>query len=131
MSAAPHYVPSPTPDLAKIERALISVSDKQGLIELGKALAAHGVEILSTGGSAKALRDAGLKVVEVSDHTGFPEIMDGRVKTLQPAIHGGILARRTHMGHKKAMADHKIAGIDLVVVNLYPFEAILGRGAEV
>ena len=95
MSAAPHYVPSPTPDLARIERALISVSDKEGLVELGKALAAHGIEILSTGGSAKALRDAGLKVVEVSDHTGFPEIMDGRVKTLQPAIHGGILARRT------------------------------------
>jgi phosphoribosylaminoimidazolecarboxamide formyltransferase/IMP cyclohydrolase len=78
MSAALQYVPSPTPDLARIERALISVSDKKGLVELGKALAAHGVEILSTGGSAKALRDAGLKVVEVSDHTGFPEIMDGR-----------------------------------------------------
>ena len=99
MSAAPNYVPSPTPDLARIERALISVSDKEGLVELGKALAAHGVEILSTGGSAKALRDAGLKVIEVSDHTGFPEIMDGRVKTLQPAIHGGILARRTDAGH--------------------------------
>ena len=130
MSAAPHYVPSPTPDLARIERALISVSDKEGLVELGKALAAHGVEILSTGGSAKALRDAGLKVVEVSDHTGFPEIMDGRVKTLQPTIHGGILARRTDAGHKKAMADHKIAGIDLVVVNLYPFEATVARGAD-
>jgi phosphoribosylaminoimidazolecarboxamide formyltransferase / IMP cyclohydrolase len=130
MSAAPHYVPSPTPDLARIERALISVSDKEGLVELGKALAAHGVEILSTGGSAKALRDAGLKVVEVSDHTGFPEIMDGRVKTLQPMIHGGILARRTDAGHKKAMADHKIAGIDLVVVNLYPFEATVARGAD-
>ena len=130
MSAAPHYVPSPTPDLARIERALISVSDKEGLVELGKALAGHGVEILSTGGSAKALRDAGLKVVEVSDHTGFPEIMDGRVKTLQPTIHGGILARRTDAGHKKAMADHKIAGIDLVVVNLYPFEATVARGAD-
>ena len=130
MSAAPHYVPSPTPDLARIERALISVSDKEGLVELGKALAGHGIEILSTGGSAKALRDAGLKVVEVSDHTGFPEIMDGRVKTLQPAIHGGILARRTHAGHKKAMSDHKIAGIDLVVVNLYPFEATVARGAD-
>ena len=130
MSAAPQYVPSPTPDLAKIERALISVSDKQGLVELGKALAGHGIEILSTGGSARALRDAGLKVVEVSDHTGFPEIMDGRVKTLQPAIHGGILARRTDAGHKKAMSDHKIAGIDLVVVNLYPFEATVARGAD-
>ena len=90
---------------------MISVSDKEGLVELGKALAAHGVEILSTGGSAKSLRDAGLKVVEVSDHTGFPEIMDGRVKTLQPSIHGGILARRTDAGHQKAMSDHRIAGI--------------------
>src|SRR5689334_19923233 len=99
MSAAPHYVPSPTPDLAKIERALISVSDKQGL-------------------------------VEVSDHTGFPEIMDGRVKTLQPAIHGGILARRTDEVHAKAMSDHKIAAIDLVVVNLYPFEATVAGGAD-
>jgi len=130
MSASARYVPSPTPDLARIARALISVSDKTGLIELGRALAAHGVEILSTGGSAKALRDAGLAVIEVSDHTGFPEIMDGRVKTLQPAIHGGILARRTDAGHQKAMADHKIAGIDLVVVNLYPFEATVARGAD-
>ncbi|MDP1962139.1 MAG: bifunctional phosphoribosylaminoimidazolecarboxamide formyltransferase/IMP cyclohydrolase, partial [Reyranella sp.] len=130
MSAAPSYVPSPTPDLARVQRALISVSDKSGLIELGQALAAHGVEILSTGGSAKALRDAGLKVVEVSDHTGFPEIMDGRVKTLQPLIHGGILARRTDPGHQKAMSDHKIAGIDLVVTNLYPFEATVAGGAD-
>jgi phosphoribosylaminoimidazolecarboxamide formyltransferase/IMP cyclohydrolase len=130
MSASPQYVPSPTPDLARIERALISVSDKEGLVELGKALTAHGVEILSTGGSAKALRDAGLKVVEVSDHTGFPEIMDGRVKTLQPAIHGGILARRSDAGHRKAMSDHGIAGIDIVVVNLYPFEATVARGAD-
>ncbi len=130
MSAAAQYIPSPTPDLARIERALISVSDKAGLVELGTALAAHGIEILSTGGSAKALREAGLKVVEVSDHTGFPEIMDGRVKTLQPAIHGGILARRTDAGHRKAMADHRIAGIDLVVVNLYPFEATVARGAD-
>ncbi len=95
MSASTQYVPSPTPDLARIQRALISVSDKEGLVELGKALAAHGVEILSTGGSAKSLRDAGLKVVEVSDQTGFPEIIDGRVKTLQPSIHGRILTRRT------------------------------------
>ena len=130
MSAATHYVPSLTPDLARIERALISVSDKEGLIALGQALAGHGIEILSTGGSAKALRDAGLAVVEVSDHTGFPEIMDGRVKTLQPAIHGGILARRTDAGHRKAMSDHRIAGIDLVVVNLYPFESTVARGAD-
>ena len=130
MSASPHYVPSPTPDLARIGRALISVSDKTGLVELGKALAAHGVEILSTGGSAKSLRDAGVKVIEVSDHTGFPEIMDGRVKTLQPSIHGGILARRTDSGHAKAMSDHRIAAIDLVVVSLYPFEATVARGAD-
>ncbi len=130
MSAAPRYVPSPTPDLAKIERALISVSDKEGLVELGRALAKQGVAILSTGGSAKALRDAGIEVIEVSDHTGFPEIMDGRVKTLQPAIHGGILARRTDKGHAKAMTDHKIAAIDLVVVNLYPFEATMARGGD-
>ncbi|HYD05754.1 MAG TPA: bifunctional phosphoribosylaminoimidazolecarboxamide formyltransferase/IMP cyclohydrolase [Reyranella sp.] len=130
MSAAPQYVPSPTPDLAKIERALISVSDKTGLVELGKALAAQGVAILSTGGSAKTLRDAGVEVIEVSDHTGFPEIMDGRVKTLQPTIHGGILARRTDKGHAAAMSEHKIAAIDLVVVNLYPFEATVARGAD-
>jgi phosphoribosylaminoimidazolecarboxamide formyltransferase/IMP cyclohydrolase len=130
MSASPRYVPSPTPDLAKIGRALISVSDKTGLVELGKALAAHGVAILSTGGSAKTLRDAGVEAIEVSDHTGFPEIMDGRVKTLVPAIHGGILARRTDKGHAQAMADHKIAAIDLVVVNLYPFEATVARGAD-
>jgi phosphoribosylaminoimidazolecarboxamide formyltransferase/IMP cyclohydrolase len=130
MSASPTYVPSPTPDLAPVKRALISVSDKAGLLELGQALAKLGVEILSTGGSAKALRDAGIKVVEVSDYTGFPEIMDGRVKTLQPSIHGGILARRTDKGHQKAMADHKISGIDLVVSNLYPFEATVARGAD-
>ncbi|HTR83586.1 MAG TPA: bifunctional phosphoribosylaminoimidazolecarboxamide formyltransferase/IMP cyclohydrolase [Reyranella sp.] len=130
MAASLNVSPSPTPDLAKIGRALISVSDKTGLVELGKALAAEGVAILSTGGSAKTLRDAGVEVIEVSDHTGFPEIMDGRVKTLQPAIHGGILARRTDAGHAKAMSDHKIAAIDLVVVNLYPFEATVARGAD-
>src|SRR5436190_18155114 len=130
MSAAPQYMPSPTPDLARIGRALISVSDKTGLVELGKALAAQGVAILSTGGSAKALRDAGVEVIEVSDHTGFPEIMDGRVKTLQLAIHGGILARRTDKGHAEAMSQHPIAPIDLVVVNLYPFEATVARGAD-
>jgi phosphoribosylaminoimidazolecarboxamide formyltransferase/IMP cyclohydrolase len=130
MSAAPKYVPSPTPDLARIERALISVSDKTGLVEFGTALAAQGVAILSTGGSAKALREAGIEVIEVSDHTGFPEIMDGRVKTLQPAIHGGILARRTDKGHAEAMSRHKIAPIDLVVVNLYPFEETVARDAD-
>src|SRR3954465_13445624 len=130
MSATPKYVPSPTPDLAKIERALISVSDKAGLVELGRALAAHGVAILSTGGSAKTLRDAGIEVIEVSDHTGFPEIMDGRVKTLVPAIHGGILGRRDVPEHMEQMRVHEIAPIDLVVVNLYPFEATVAQGAR-
>src|SRR5260370_34875500 len=103
MSASPRYVPSPTPDLAKIERALISVSDKQGLVELGQALAGHGVEILSTGGAAKGLRGAGLKVVEGRDHTGFPEIMNGGGKTLQPASHRGILARAPDTEHRNAV----------------------------
>ena len=113
----------------KIRRALISVSDKSGLLELGKFLAGQGVEILSTGGSAKALKDAGVPVIEVSAHTGFPEIMDGRVKTLQPKIHGGLLAVRGNPEHEKAMRDHAIAPIDLLAVNLYPFEATVARGA--
>jgi phosphoribosylaminoimidazolecarboxamide formyltransferase/IMP cyclohydrolase len=114
----------------RIRRALISVSDKTGLVELGRALARHGVEILSTGGSAKALADAGVGVVEVGAHTGFPEIMDGRVKTLHPRIHGGILGRRDSDDHRRAMKDHDIAPIDLVVVNLYPFEATVAKGAD-
>ena len=113
----------------KIRRALISVSDKTGLVEFGKFLSRSGVEILSTGGSAKALRDAGVPVIEVSDHTGFPEIMDGRVKTLQPKIHGGLLAVRGNADHEKAMKDHAIAPIDLLAVNLYPFEATVAKGA--
>ena len=116
-------------DIAPIKRALISVSDKSGLVTFGKALAAHGVEILSTGGSAKALRDAGVPVAEVADHTGFPEILDGRVKTLVPQIHGGILGRRDNAEHLAQMAAHKIAPIDLVAVNLYPFEATVAKGA--
>ena len=112
-----------------IARALISVSDKDGLAELGQFLAARGVEILSTGGSARALSEAGVAVVEVADHTGFPEIMDGRVKTLHPTIHGGVLARRDLATHRDAMAAHGIAPIDLVVVNLYPFEATVAAGA--
>lgn len=112
-----------------IRRALISVSDKTGLVEFGKFLAKQGIEILSTGGTAKALVDAGVKVMEVSTHTGFPEIMDGRVKTLQPKIHGGILAVRGNAEHEKAMQDHNIAPIDLVCVNLYPFEQTRARGA--
>ncbi len=113
----------------KIRRALISVSDKTGLVALGAFLAGQGVEILSTGGSAKALRDAGIPVIEVSAHTGFPEIMDGRVKTLQPKIHGGLLAVRGNPEHEKAMRDHAIAPIDLLAVNLYPFEAAVAKDA--
>ena len=110
-------------------RALISVSDKTGLIGLARCLADRNVEILSTGGTARALRDAGIAVTEVGDHTGFPEIMDGRVKTLHPAIHGGILARRDNEAHLRAMRDNGILPIDLVVVNLYPFEATVAAGA--
>jgi len=113
-----------------IRRALISVSDKTGLVEFGKFLAEAGVEILSTGGSAKALRDAGVPVTEVSDHTGFPEIMDGRVKTLHPKIHGGLLAIRGNAKHEAAMKEHAIAPIDLLAVNLYPFEATVAKGAD-
>ena len=116
-------------DIGPIRRALISVSDKTGLVPFAQALVARGVEILSTGGSAKALRDAGVAVTEVSDHTGFPEILDGRVKTLVPQIHGGILGRRDLPEHVAQMAQHKIAPIDLVAVNLYPFEATVAKGA--
>jgi phosphoribosylaminoimidazolecarboxamide formyltransferase/IMP cyclohydrolase len=116
-------------DIVQIRRALISVSDKSGLVPFAQALTARAVEILSTGGSAKALRDAGVPVKEVSDHTGFPEIMDGRVKTLVPQIHGGILGRRDVPEHLEQMRVHNIAPIDLVVVNLYPFEATVAKGA--
>ncbi|GBR47213.1 bifunctional phosphoribosylaminoimidazolecarboxamide formyltransferase/IMP cyclohydrolase [Gluconobacter roseus] len=112
-----------------VRRALLSVSDKTGLIELGRALAAHGAELLSTGGSAKALREAGLTVKDVSEHTGFPEILDGRVKTLVPQVHGGILGRRDLPAHVAQMAEHNIAPIDLVCVNLYPFAATVASGA--
>jgi len=115
--------------IVPIRRALISVSDKTGLVPFARALAGHGVEILSTGGSAKALRDAGVPVKDVSDHTGFPEIMDGRVKTLVPQIHGGILGRRDVPEHMEQMRIHNIAPIDLVAVNLYPFEATVAKGA--
>ena len=117
-------------DIVPIHRALISVSDKSGLVPFAQALAARGVEILSTGGSARALRDAGVAVKEVSEHSGFPEILDGRVKTLVPQIHGGILGRRDSEEHLAQMATHEIAPIDLVAVNLYPFEATVARGAS-
>lgn len=113
-----------------IKRALLSVSDKTGLAELGQALASRGVELVSTGGTAKALRDAGLAVKDVSDLTGFPEMMDGRVKTLHPTVHGGLLAVRDNPEHAAAMAEHRIGAIDLVVVNLYPFEATVAKGAD-
>jgi len=116
-------------DIVPITRALISVSDKTGLVPLAQALVARGAEILSTGGSAAALRAAGVPVTEVSDHTGFPEILDGRVKTLVPQIHGGILGRRDLPEHMEQMAAHDIAPIDLVVVNLYPFESTVAAGA--
>ncbi len=113
-----------------IRRALVSVSDKGGLADFGRFLSARGVEILSTGGSARALAEASVAVTEVSAYTGFPEIMDGRVKTLHPKVHGGILGRRDVDSHTAAMAEHGIEEIDLVVVNLYPFEATLDSGAD-
>ncbi|MFC0279267.1 bifunctional phosphoribosylaminoimidazolecarboxamide formyltransferase/IMP cyclohydrolase [Falsigemmobacter intermedius] len=117
-------------DLVPIGRALISVSDKGGLIEFARALAAQGVELISTGGTSIALRAAGLKVRDVSDVTGFPEMMDGRVKTLHPMVHGGLLALRDDDEHLVAMAAHGIEPIDLLVVNLYPFEATVAKGAS-
>jgi len=114
----------------RIARALISVSDKTGLVDLARALHDAGVVLLSTGGSAAAIRDAGIPVTEVADHTGFPEMLDGRVKTLHPKIHGGILGIRGNAAHEAAMAEHGIPPIDLVVVNLYPFEATVAKGAD-
>ena len=117
------------PDHVRIRRALLSVSDKSGLVDLGAALARHGVELVSTGGTARALRDAGLEVKDVSDLTGFPEMMDGRVKTLHPKVHGALLAVRDDPAHASAMETHGIGAIDLVVVNLYPFAQTVSRGA--
>src|ERR1700754_467407 len=114
----------------KITRALLSVSDKSGLAELGAALARHGVELVSTGGTAKALRDAGLDVRDIADLTGFPEMMDGRVQTLHPMVHGGLLAARDDPQHARAMDEHAIGAIDLVVVNLYPFAQTVAKGAD-
>ncbi len=116
-------------DLHPVKRALLSVSDKTGLVDFGRALAARGVELLSTGGTAKALRDAGLVVRDVAEVTGFPEMMDGRVKTLHPVVHGGLLALRDDAGHLASMQEHGIGAIDLVVVNLYPFEETVAKGA--
>src|SRR5262247_3349232 len=108
-------------------RALVSVSDKRGVTEFARGLVDLGFEILSTGGTAKLLADAGVPVRQVSDYTGFPEMLDGRVKTLHPKIHGGLLGRRDLPEHTRAMAEHGIAPIDLVVVNLYPFAATVAK----
>ena len=116
-------------DRIDLRRALISVSDKGGLVEFAQALAARGVELLSTGGTAGALRNAGLDVRDVSEITGFPEMMDGRVKTLHPGVHGGLLALRDNAEHRASMEKHGIAPIDLLVVNLYPFEETVAKGA--
>ena len=115
-------------DIVTIRRALLSVSDKTGLVDLGKALAAKGVELVSTGGTAKALREAGLAVKDISELTGFPEMMDGRVKTLHPKVHGGLLAVRDNAEHVASMNEHEIGAIDLVVVNLYPFVQTVAKG---
>ncbi len=117
-------------DLSRVRRALISVSDKTGLLDLAKALSDAGIQLLSTGGSAKAIRDAGLPVRDVADVTKFPEMMDGRVKTLHPMVHGGLLALRDNDDHVAAMETHGIGAIDLLVVNLYPFEETVAKGAD-
>ncbi|TPI57880.1 bifunctional phosphoribosylaminoimidazolecarboxamide formyltransferase/IMP cyclohydrolase [Mesorhizobium sp. B3-1-3] len=119
----------PAPDLVPVRRALLSVFDKTGLVDFAKALAAAGVELVSTGGTAKAIAEAGLAVRDVSELTGFPEIMDGRVKTLHPSVHGALLGIRDDAEHAKAMRDHRIEPIDLVVSNLYPFEEVRHSGA--
>src|SRR5512137_2416802 len=113
--------------MATIKRALISVSDKTGILDFARDLASFGVEILSTGGTAKLLRDAGLVVKDVSEFTGFPEMLDGRVKTLHPKVHGGLLGMRSNPAHVAKMKEHGIEPIDMVVVNLYPFEATVAK----
>lgn len=117
-------------DHVTAQRALLSVSDKSGIVDLATALASHGVELVSTGGTAATLRDAGLTVRDISELTGFPEMMDGRVKTLHPVVHGGLLAVRDNPQHVASMDEHAIGAIDIVVVNLYPFEATVAKGAD-
>ncbi|MBP8267174.1 MAG: bifunctional phosphoribosylaminoimidazolecarboxamide formyltransferase/IMP cyclohydrolase, partial [Zoogloea sp.] len=111
----------------KVTQALLSVSDKTGVVEFARELSSLGIKLLSTGGTAKSLRDAGLPVTDVSDYTGFPEMLDGRVKTLHPKVHGGILARRDLPEHLAKLEEHAIPRIDLVVVNLYPFQATVAK----
>jgi len=113
--------------MAKVKRAIISVSNKKGIVEFAKELHAMGVEILSTGGTAKTLRDGGIPVKDVSEHTGFPEMLDGRVKTLHPKIHGGLLSRRNNPKDMEEIEKHGIVPIDMVVVNLYPFEETISK----
>ncbi len=113
--------------MAKIKRALISVTDKSGVVEFAKALANMGVDILSTGGTAKVLREGGVKVTDVSEYTGFPEMLDGRVKTLHPKIHGGLLGVRSNPEHVRIMKEHGIEHIDLVAINLYPFKQTISK----
>jgi len=113
----------------RISRALLSVSDKAGLTSFASELARYGVELVSTGGTAKILAEAGLKVIDVAELTGSPEMMDGRVKTLHPKVHGGLLAIRGNKDHAAAMEEYHIKPIDLLVVNLYPFEATVAKGA--
>ena len=120
----------PAPDLVPICRALISVTDKTGLIDTARTLAAAGVEILSTGGTRAAIAAAGLPVIDVAEVTGYPEMMDGRVKTLHPAVHGALLGVRAAPDHARAMVDHGIVGVDLLYVNLYPFEATVAGGGD-
>jgi len=115
-------------NLRRASRALVSVSDKSGVVDFAHALAGFGIELISTGGTRKILSEAGLKVLDVSELTGFPEMMDGRVKTLHPRIHGGLLAVRENPEHEAAMLAHGIAPIDLLVANLYPFETTLAAG---
>src|SRR5690242_4156297 len=113
--------------MERIQRALLSVSDKSGLLPLAQVLVDAGIELISTGGTAKALREAGLKVTDLSAYTGFPEMLDGRVKTLHPKVHGGLLFIRGNAQHEASVREHQIAPIDLVVVNLYPFEQTVAR----
>jgi phosphoribosylaminoimidazolecarboxamide formyltransferase/IMP cyclohydrolase len=117
-------------DLVEVKTALVSVFDKTGLEELGKFLASRGVHVLSTGGTAAKLREYGCTVQDVADYTGSPEILDGRVKTLHPKVHGGLLAARGNETHEGQMREHGILGIDLVVVNLYPFNEAVAKGGD-
>ena len=113
--------------MSKIERAIISVTDKTGVVDFARSLAGFGVQILSTGGTAKAMRDGGVTVTDISEYTGFPEMLDGRVKTLHPKVHGGLLGMRSNQEHVNTMKKHGIKNIDMVVVNLYQFEKTVAK----